>query len=161
VSFIKIRKATKRDVALILQLIKELAKYEKLSKDVSATKNLLRKWLFGRNAVAEVLLAFLDGEPAGYTLFFHNFSTFLGKPGIYLEDLFVKPEYRNKGVGKRLLVEIARIAKKRDCGRLEWSVLNWNAQAIDFYKKLGAKPLDEWTMYRVTGDELDRLAGKD
>ena len=157
---IMIRKATKKDVPIILSFIKELAEYERLSKSVTATKKILGKNLFGRRKVAETLIAYLDGKPAGFAAFFHNFSTFLGKPGIYLEDLFVKPKYRGKGVGKRLLVEVARIAKKRDCGRLVWSVLNWNSPAIDFYKKLGAKPLDEWTMYRVTGATLDRLAEK-
>lgn len=155
---IKIKKATKEDVPIILGFIKDLAEYENLSKDVVATEKSLQKWLFGKNAVAETLIAFLDGVPAGFALFFHSFSTFLAKPGIYLEDLFVKPEYRGKGIGKRLLVEVAKIAKKRDCGRLEWSVLNWNKPAIDFYKKLGAQPLDEWTMYRVTGKSLEKLA---
>ena len=155
-----ISKAIKKDVPLILSFIKELAKYERLSKSVTATLKILRKNLFGRKKAAETLIAYLDGRPAGFAVFFHNFSTFLGRPGIYLEDLFVKPEYRGKGVGKKLLVEVARIAKKRDCGRLEWSVLNWNKPAIDFYRKLDAKALDEWTMYRVTGDALNKLAGK-
>lgn len=157
---IKIKRATKRDASVILSFIKELANYEKLPKEVSATENHLRKWLFGKKAVAEALIASLDNVPAGFALFFHSFSTFLGKPGIYLEDLFVKKQFRGKGVGKKLLVEVANIAKKRECGRLEWSVLNWNKPAIDFYKKLGAKSLDEWTIYRVTGKALDKLAGR-
>jgi GNAT superfamily N-acetyltransferase len=157
---VKIRKGTKKDVPLILSFIKELAKYERLSKSVTATAKILEKNLFSGRKVAETLIASLDGKPAGFALFFHNFSTFLGKPGIYLEYLFVKPAYRGKGVGRKLLVEVARIAKERHCGRLEWSVLNWNKPAIDFYLKLGAKPLNEWTMYRVTGVALDRLAGK-
>jgi GNAT superfamily N-acetyltransferase len=157
-SKVKIKHAVKKDVPLILSFIKELAEYEHLSKSVTATDKILSKNLFGRKKVAETLIAYLDGKPAGFAVFFHNFSTFLGKPGIYLEDLFVKPEFRGKGIGKRLFVEVARIAKNRDCGRLEWSVLNWNKPAIDFYKKLGAKPLSEWTMYRITGSALGKLA---
>lgn len=154
----RIAKATERDVAVILSFIRKLAEYEKLSHQVAATEALLRETLFGERRVAEVLIAYLADEPAGFALYFHNFSTFLGRPGIYLEDLFVEPEHRGKGIGKRLLIEIAKIAKERNCGRLEWAVLDWNQPSIDFYRGLGALPLDDWTLFRVTGDALDRLA---
>lgn len=159
-SAITINFATENDVSLILSFIQELATYENLLHQVVATEELLQQSLFGDRPVAEVLLAQWDGEPAGFALFFHNLSTFLGRPGIYLEDLFVKPEYRSKGVGKALLVHLAGLAKQRQCGRLEWSVLNWNEPAIQFYEKLGAVPMDEWTIYRVTGDALESLATK-
>ena len=153
-----IRFATESDVPLVLDFIKGLADYERLAHEVVATEELLRRTLFGERKVAEVLLAF-DGEDAvGFALFFHNFSTFLGRPGLYLEDLFVRPEARGRGVGRRLFVELARIARERECGRLEWWVLDWNESAIGFYRKLGAVAMDEWTVYRLTGDALARLA---
>jgi GNAT superfamily N-acetyltransferase len=155
----EIRFATEDDIPLILSLIKELAEYERLSHEVSATEDVLRDSLFGGRRVAETLLAYLGGEPAGFALFFHNFSTFLGKPGIYLEDLYVKPELRGAGVGRALLVRIARLAKERGCGRLEWWVLDWNEPAIGFYKTLDAVAMDDWTVYRLTGNALDKLAG--
>ena len=153
-----IRFATESDVPLVLDFIKGLADYERLAHEVVATEELLRRTLFGERKVAEVLLAF-DGEDAvGFALFFHNFSTFLGRPGLYLEDLFVRPEARGRGVGRRLFVELARIARERECGRLEWWVLDWNESAIGFYRKLGAVAMDKWTVYRLTGDALARLA---
>ena len=154
---LRIVPASERDVAVILSFIRKLADYEKLSHQVAATEDLLRKTLFGERRVAEVLIAYLADEPAGFALYFHNFSTFLGRPGIYLEDLFVEPGHRGKGIGKALLIEIARIAKERDCGRVEWAVLDWNKPAIDFYRSLGAVPLDDWTLFRVTGEALDKL----
>ena len=155
----RIEPATERDVPLILRLIKELAEYERMSNDVVATEDGLRATLFGPNPSAEVLVAYAAGEPAGFALFFHNYSTFLGKPGLYLEDLFVVPKYRGRGYGKALLARLATIAVERNCGRFEWSVLDWNEPAIGFYKKLGAKPMDEWTIFRVSGDALTKLAG--
>lgn len=157
---LRIEPAREGDVAVILGFIRKLAEYEKLSHQVTATEELLRETLFGGRRVAEVLIAYLANEPAGFALFFHNFSTFLGRPGIYLEDLFVEPAHRGKGIGKALLVELARIAKERQCGRLEWSVLDWNQPAIDFYRGLGAVALDDWTIFRVTGEALDHLAGR-
>ena len=153
-----IRNATGEDVPLILSFIHELAEYEKLSHEVSATEEILRNSLFGERPVAEVLIGESDGRPAAFALFFHNFSTFLGRPGIYLEDLYVRPEFRGQGIGKAMFSRLARLAKERGCGRLEWSVLDWNEDAIRFYKKLGAVPMDEWTTLRVTGAELDGLA---
>lgn len=144
--------ASAADVPAILAFIRELAAYEKLLDRVEATEELLREGLFGPRPVAEVLMARLDDKPVGYALFFHSYSTFLARPGIYLEDIYVQPAVRGRGVGKALLIEIARIARDRNCGRLEWSVLDWNQPAIDFYLSLGAKPLNEWTMYRM--DEL-------
>jgi GNAT superfamily N-acetyltransferase len=149
--------ATERDVAVILSFIRKLADYEKLSHQVTATEDLLRQALFGERPVVEVLIANVGEEPAGFALYFHNFSTLLGRPGIYLEDLFVEPAQRGKGIGKALLIEIAKIAKQRNCGRLEWAVLDWNRPAIDFYRGLGAVPLDDWTLFRVTGESLDNL----
>ena len=154
---LRIVPATERDVAVILGFIRKLAEYEKLSHQVAATEELLRDTLFGAHRVAEVLIAYVADEPAGFALFFHNFSTFLGRPGIYLEDLFVEPAQRGKGIGKALLIEVARIARERNCGRLEWAVLDWNRPAIDFYRGLGAVPLDDWTLFRVTGKVLDNL----
>ncbi|CAN5588307.1 GNAT family N-acetyltransferase [soil metagenome] len=155
---IEIRHATEEDVPLLLSFIKELAEYEKLSHEVTATEEILAESLFGERRVAEALLAYLGGEPAGFALFFHNFSTFLGKPGVYLEDLYVRPEHRGSGIGRALLVRLAKLAKERDCGRLEWWVLDWNEPSIGFYKKLGAVAMDDWTVYRVTGDALDELS---
>lgn len=154
----KIRAALPADVPLILTFIRELAEYEKLLDEVSATEALLKHTLFGEHPKAEVIIAEDDTHPIGFALFFHNYSTFLGKPGIYLEDLFVRPQYRGKGVGKQLLQYLARLALERDCGRLEWWVLDWNREAIDFYHRIGAKAMDEWTVYRVTGPELTTLA---
>lgn len=150
--------ATINDAALVLEFIKALADYERLPHEVVATEDLLKQTLFGDRKVAEVVIGYHDGTPVGFALYFHNFSTFLGRPGIYLEDLFVKPKYRGKGFGKALLVYLAKITKERNCGRLEWSVLDWNEPSIKFYKKLGAKPMDDWTMYRVTGKALENLA---
>ena len=155
---IRIERATERDVPVILQMIRDLAEYERMSDQVVATETGLRESLFSGQRDAEVLLAYADDKPAGFALFFHNFSTFVGRKGLYLEDLFVKPELRGAGLGKRLLVELARIAVERRCGRFEWSVLDWNEPAIGFYKKLGAVPLNEWTIFRVTGDALAQLA---
>jgi GNAT superfamily N-acetyltransferase len=157
---LEIRAATEDDVPLILSLIRELAEYERLSHEVVATEEALRDSLFGDRPVAEVLIGHLGDEPVGFALFFHNFSTFLGKPGIYLEDLYVKPRYRGMGLGRALLVHLARLARARDCGRLEWSVLDWNEPAIGFYKGIGASPVSGWTVYRVTGEALDDLAAR-
>lgn len=153
-----VREATEGDVPLILSFIRELAAYERLSHEVVATEEALRANLFGEHRYAEVLIAEHDGAPAGFALFFHNFSTFLGKPGIYLEDLYVKPEFRGAGIGKKLLAHLARLAKERDCGRLEWWVLDWNEPSIGFYEKLGAVPMDDWTVYRISGTALEELA---
>jgi GNAT superfamily N-acetyltransferase len=157
---LEIRAATEEDVPLILSLIKELAEYERLSHEVVATEENLCDSLFGERPVAEVLLGCLGDDPAGFALFFHNFSTFLGKPGIYLEDLYVRPEHRRSGVGRALLTHIARLAMERNCGRLEWSVLDWNEPAIRFYRGIGASPVSGWTLYRVTGEALEKLAGR-
>jgi GNAT superfamily N-acetyltransferase len=157
---LSIRSATEDDVALVLDFIQKLAEYEKLSHEVVATESTLRNYLFGPRPMAEVILAHWGGQPVGFALYFHNFSTFLARPGIYLEDLFVDPEHRGKGIGKALLVQLARIAAERDCGRLEWSVLDWNEPSIQFYRKLGAESKDAWTTYRLTGDALERLAAK-
>ena len=155
-----IRPATEDEAPLILSLIKGLAEYEKLAHEVVATEELLRETLFGARLVAEVILGYFDGEPVSFALFFHNFSTFLGRPGIYLEDLFVKPEMRGKGIGRVMLAYVAQLAKERQCGRLEWSVLDWNEPALKFYKSIGAVPMDEWTVHRVTGEALDHLAAE-
>jgi GNAT superfamily N-acetyltransferase len=156
-----IREAVEGDLPLILTLIRALAVYERLEHKVVATEEVLRASLFGARPYAETLIVEEDGEPFGFALFFHNFSTFIGRPGIYLEDLFVKPEARGRGYGKALLARLAAIAKERNCGRLEWSVLDWNEPSINFYKALGAVPLDDWTMFRVTDGALDALAGHD
>ena len=158
-STITIRPAESRDVPLILELIRGLAEYERLADQVVATEAGVREALFGAQPSAEVIIAYADDRPAGFALFFHNFSTFLGRRGLYLEDLFVKPEFRRFGIGRRLLTELARIAVERGCGRFEWSVLDWNAPAIEFYQRLGARPLDDWTIFRVTGSALTALAG--
>jgi GNAT superfamily N-acetyltransferase len=150
----KIRNAERVDVPLILNFIKELAEYEKLSYQVTLTEELLRENLFGKNKYAEVIIAEYENKPAGQALFFHNFSTFKGRPGIYLEDLYVKPEYRGNGIGKALLGKVIQIAKERNCARVEWVVLNWNKPAIDFYENLGAEPLKEWIIYRLTEDKF-------
>lgn len=155
---LEIRLATEADVPLILHFIKELAEYERLSHEVVATEEALRNSLFGERRVAEVVLGYVGDDPASFALFFHNFSTFLGKPGIYLEDLYVRPEFRGAGIGRAMLVYLANLAKERGCGRLEWWVLDWNDPAIRFYKTLGAVPMDDWTVYRVAGEALDELA---
>jgi GNAT superfamily N-acetyltransferase len=161
-SLLSIRPASEADVALILRFIQKLAEYEKLSHEVVATEGLLREHLFGAEPGAEVILAYWGAEPVGFAVFFHNFSTFLARPGIYLEDLFVEPEQRGKGIGKALLARLAGIAVERGCGRMEWAVLNWNDPSINFYRGLGAEPKDEWTVYRLSGDALQRLAnGRD
>jgi GNAT superfamily N-acetyltransferase len=157
-SDIRITPATEADVPLILEMIRGLAEYEKLSHVVSATEEQLRQTLFGARPGAEVLLAHLDGESIGFALFFPNYSTFLAQPGIYLEDLYVKPHARGKGAGLALFVELARIAVARDCGRVEWAVLDWNEPSIGFYKKLGAVAMDDWTTFRLTSEPLRRLA---
>ena len=151
------RYAEEKDVELILYFIKELAEYEKMLDEVIATEDLLREWLFEKKK-AEVIFVLEDNQEVGFALFFHNFSTFLGRAGIYLEDLYVKPEYRGKGYGKSLLKKLAKIAKERDCGRLEWWCLDWNKSSIDFYLSLGAKPMKDWTVYRISGSILDNLA---
>ena len=155
----KIRFATEVDVALILQFIKELADYEKLLHEVVATEEVLMETLF-ENKDAEVVIAEYMGEPVGFALFFHNFSTFLGRPGLYLEDLYIKPEMRGRGFGKTLLAFLANLAKERKCGRFEWWCIDWNEPSINFYKSLGAEPMDEWTVYRVAGDALDKLSNE-
>jgi GNAT superfamily N-acetyltransferase len=154
-----IRSATEQDVPIILDLIKQLAEYERLTDRVVATEQRLRDTLFGKRPAAEVLLASHDGETVGFAVFFTNYSTFLAKPGLYLEDLFVKPHARGKGIGKALLARLAKIAIERDCGRVDWSVLNWNEPSIRFYEVLGAVPLSDWTTYRLTGESLVKLAG--
>ena len=155
-----IKPATIDDVPVILSFIKKLAEYEKLSHLVTATEEGLREVLFGTRPYAETVIAFFQNEPVGFALFFHNFSTFSGKPGIYLEDLFVDVEQRGKGFGKALLAHLAKLAQERDCGRLEWSVLNWNQPSIDFYESLGAQPMKEWTVYRLAGEALEKLANE-
>jgi GNAT superfamily N-acetyltransferase len=152
-----IRPARPDDAATIATLIGELAEYEKLAHEAKATADDIRRHIFGPRPFAEVLIAEVDGEPVGFALFFHNFSTFRGQPGIYLEDLFVRPEHRGKGLGKALLVQLARLAVERGCGRLEWAVLDWNAPSIAFYKSLGSRPMDEWTVYRLDGEALESL----
>jgi GNAT superfamily N-acetyltransferase len=154
----KIRSACLADVPIILQLIRDLATYERAPNEVTATEEQLVDVLFGKRPAAEVLLAFERNMPVGFAVFFYNFSTWLGRPGLYLEDLFVKPEKRGKGYGRELLVHLAKIAVGRGCGRMEWAVLDWNDPAIQFYRKLGAKPLDEWTVFRLTRDGIARLA---
>ena len=151
------RYAKETDAALILDFIKGLAEYEKMFDEVIATEDLLKEWIFEKKK-AEVIFALEDGIEVGFALFFHNFSTFLGRAGIYLEDLFVKPEYRGKGYGKGLLKKLAQIAVERGCGRLEWWCLDWNKPSIDFYLSLGAEPMDEWTTYRIAGETLDKFA---
>ena len=157
---VTIRKAGREDTALILQFVRELAEYEKMSDQVVADEALLEKWIFDKGK-AEVLFALVDGRETGFALFFYNFSTFLGRAGIYLEDLYVRPEYRGRGCGRALLKELAAIAVERGCGRLEWVCLNWNQPGIDFYLSLGASRMSEWNTYRVTGDALKELAGRD
>ena len=153
-----IRPAAEDDVPLVLSLIRELAEYEQMADQVVATEADVHRALFGAPPYAEAVIAALGQTPVGFALFFHSFSTFLAKPGLYLEDLYVKEEFRGRGFGRQLLVHLARIATSRGCGRFEWSVLDWNEVAIRSYRRAGAVPLDEWTVYRLTGDALDRLA---
>ncbi|MBL0924454.1 MAG: GNAT family N-acetyltransferase [Sphingomonadaceae bacterium] len=157
---LSVRFAERVDLPLIAQFIRDLAEYERLADEVRFDEAALGERLFGERPYAEVLIGEIDGVPQGFALFFHNFSTFEGRPGIYLEDLFVRPEARGSGLGKALLKRLAALAVERDCARLEWWVLDWNEPAINFYKSLGARPMDEWTTFRVDGDALDRLAGR-
>ena len=157
---IHLRQAQVADTQQILSFVRELAEYEKLAHEAVADEATLATQLFGDHPAAEVVIAEVDGQPAGFALFFHNFSTFLGQRGLYLEDLFVCPQFRGLGLGRRLMVHLAQLAVERDCGRFEWSVLDWNTPAIDFYRELGASPLDEWTVQRVTGDALKALAAR-
>ena len=156
---ITIRQATRDDVPVVLEFIRDLAVYERLEHEVSASEAELSEALFGGRRYAEVVLACSAGKPVGFALFFHNFSTFKARPGIYLEDLYVRPEARGRGIGKQLLAYLARIAVERRCARLEWAVLDWNEPSIGFYRSLGAVPMDEWTTFRLTGDALALLAG--
>src|SRR6516162_9086779 len=154
----QIRPARVNDMPIILQLIRDLATYERAPDEVVANEEQLIGVLFGERPVAEVLLAFEEESPVGFAVYFYNFSTWLGRPGLYLEDLFVRPENRGKGYGRALLVELAKIARDRGCGRMEWAVLDWNESAINFYRKLGAQPMYEWTVFRLTPDDITRLA---
>lgn len=158
-SDVTFRHAKREDAELILKFIKDLARYEKMENEVVATKELLEEWLFEKEK-AEVIFAVSDGKEIGFALFFHNFSTFLGRAGIYLEDLYVMPEYRGRGYGKAILKKLAEIAIERRCGRLEWWCLNWNKPSIDFYLSLGAEPMKDWTVYRISGKTLEDMAGK-
>jgi GNAT superfamily N-acetyltransferase len=153
---IHITPATEADLQVILSFIKGLAEYERLAHQVVATEDVLRESLFGSKRFAEVVIARYESRPAGFAIFFHNFSTFLGRPGLYLEDLFVLPEFRTKGIGKALLAHLARLAVERKCGRMEWAVLDWNKPAIGFYEKMGAVCLDDWRIFRLTGSALER-----
>jgi GNAT superfamily N-acetyltransferase len=154
----RIEPATERDLSLILRLIKELAAYEKLANEVTATEEILGSSLFGSRPAAEVVIAYADAEPAGFAVYFQTFSTFLGLPGVYLEDVYVSPAWRGLGLGRRLLAHVASVAVARGCGRLEWSVLDWNELALNLYRKIGARPMDEWTVQRLTGAALRDLA---
>lgn len=156
---IEIRIATRADAPLLKEFICALAEYEKLASECFVTEEKLAQSLFGEKPDAEALIAFLDGEPAGFALFFHNYSTFLAQRGLYLEDLFVKPELRRRGVGQALFKRLARIAVERDCGRFEWSALDWNTPAIQFYERMGARMMSEWSIFRLTGEALKRTAG--
>jgi len=155
-----IRAATANDVSLILDFIRALAEYEKLTHEITATPAQMAEYLFGSHPRAEVLFACEDGTPVGFALFFHNFSTFLARPGLYLEDLFVLPEHRGKGYGRAIMIHLARLAEERGCGRFEWAVLDWNKPSIDFYRSLGAIPMSQWIIQRVSGDALHTLAAK-
>jgi GNAT superfamily N-acetyltransferase len=158
---VSVRAAAEGDVALVLSFIRELAEFEHLAHEVVATESRLRQALFGARPFAEVVFACIEGEPVGFALYFHSFSTFLGRPGLYLEDLFVRPAARGRGVGRYLLNWLARVALERGCGRLEWAVLDWNEAAIGFYRKLGAELKEEWKTCRVAGAALEALAGRD
>jgi GNAT superfamily N-acetyltransferase len=155
----RIEKAVATDVPLILRFIRELAEYEKLLDRVTTTEALLHETLFGPHPAAEVLLAYENDEPVGFAIYFFNYSTFVGRQGLYLEDLFVRPEARGRGFGRKLLSHLARVAIERGCGRMEWAVLDWNKPAIGFYKRLGAVPMDDWTVFRVSDKALEDLAG--
>ena len=157
---ITIRPARESDVDLLLDFIRELAEYERLAHEVSATREDIHAALFGARTFAEAVIGCIDAEPAGFALFFHNFSTFLGKPGLYLEDLYVRPACRGRGLGTRMLAWLARLALERGCGRFEWSVLDWNEPALKVYRSLGARAADDWTIHRVTGEALVQLAAK-
>lgn len=157
---IKIIKAEEKDIPLILSFIKEIAEYEKLSDEVIATEESLRQSLFRNNPNAEVIFAYFDNIPIAYAVYFYNFSTFLGKKGLYLEDIFVKPEFRSNGIGKKLFLYLVELAVKNNCGRFEWAVLNWNESAIQFYKKFGAEPLTEWTTFRLTENQMREILEK-
>ena len=157
---VTIRPALEHETPLILQFVRELAQYERLEEQMAAEEAQMRAALFGPRPYAEVVFACWEGEPVGFALFFHNFSTFLGRPGIYLEDLFVRPGFRGRGLGRRLLAWLAMLAVERGCGRLEWAVLDWNAPAVGFYRSLGAVAMDEWTVFRLTGPALEALAGR-
>ena len=156
----RIEQASAEDVPLILNFVRELAEYERLSHEVSATEELLRDTLFGEDATGEVVIGYYKDAAVSFALFFHNLSTFLGRRGLYLEDLYVKPEFRGRGLGRELLAYLARLARARGCGRLEWAVLDWNEPAINFYRGLGANSMDDWKIFRLTGDALERLAGE-
>ena len=155
-----LRTSTEADIPLLLAFIRELAQYEKLLNEVTATEESLRESLFGARRSAEALIADWEGKPAAFAVFFHNFSTFLGRPGLYLEDIYVKPELRGKGIGGTILAYLAKLAAERGCGRVEWAVLDWNAPALKFYRSIGAVPMTEWTVHRVAGGALKLLAGK-
>jgi GNAT superfamily N-acetyltransferase len=161
IAHFEIRPAEEKDIPVILGFIKELAEYERLSHMVVATEESLREELFGKAPVAETIIGYYRSEPVCFALFFYNFSTFLGQRGIYLEDLYVQPHMRGKGFGRALLIHLARLTQERNCGRLEWAVLDWNEPAINFYKRLGAVPMDDWTTFRLTGEELKRLSMED
>lgn len=158
VSDLHIRPVSENDVALLLTLIKELATYERLADQVVATEHVLRESLFGTPPTAEALIAYLGEEPVAYAIWFYNFSSFTGRPGLYIEDIYVRPQARGSGVGKALLLHLARLAKRRSCARMEWAVLDWNESAISFYRGLGARPMDEWTIFRLDARDLSRLA---
>ena len=157
-SALRIDPAIEADIPLLLSFIRELADFEQRAHEAVASAALLKRHLFGARPVAEAVIARIDAQPVGFALFFHTFSTFLGKPGLYVEDVYVNPEFRSQGIGKALFVHLARLAKERGCGRMEWSVLVWNERAIEFYKNLGAVPLNEWTHYRLSGPALETLA---
>ena len=157
---VSIRRGERRDVPTILRFIRELAEYERLAHEVVATEEILERTMFGERRVAFPLIASVDGEDVGWALYFYNYSTFLGRPGIYLEDLYVTPAARGKGVGKALLASLCAIAVDEGCGRVEWWVLDWNTPSIDFYRSLGARPMDEWTVFRLTGEAMERLGGR-
>ena len=160
-SLFRILPASEKDVPLVLRFIRELAEYERLSHKVAATEEGIREALFGPRPAAEAVIAYAGEDPVGFALFFHNFSTFAGGRGLYLEDVYVRPEWRGRGLGRQLLVHLARVARERGCPRMEWAVLNWNRSAIGFYEGLGAKPMSDWTVFRLTGDALDRLASEE
>ena len=160
ISGFEIKEATENDLELILMFIKELAMFEKLSDKVTATTDTLKQSLFSENKIAEAIIGYYNNLPVAFAIYFHNFSTFVGKKGLYLEDLYVKPDLRGKGLGKEMLLYLVRLAKERDCGRFEWAVLDWNTSAIQFYKSLGAEPMNEWTIFRLDADAINKLTEK-